>query len=489
MPRRRTAAGGDAADATRPPSEVFARSGSASADLDPAHYFEALYTADEMRSAEERYPGYPESIPELMERAGGAVAREARSAYPDARRFACVCGGGSNGGDGRVAARVLGEAGLEAEVTEDVEGYDVVVDALFGTGFRGEPRAEAAALIQRINAAGAPVVSVDLPSGVDASTGEVAGAVVDGDLTVTFHAPKVGLAIAPGRFHAGRIVVADIGLEERETEHRLATPELLDLVPVRSAGDTKYTAGAVLVVGGQPGMTGAACLSALAALRADAGYVTVAVPVESLPVIETLALEPVKIGWTEDSALETIAAVAERAGSLALGPGLGRGEARRALVRDLLQTVELPAVVDADALDGFEPVERSAPTVLTPHAGELARLLDTGSDWVGAHRLEAARSAAERFRAIVLLKGPDTIVAAPSGGADVCGLGPPSLATAGTGDVLTGILGAFLAKGLDARTAAAAAAVAHARAAELVPHRAGLVAGDLLHALPAALER
>jgi NAD(P)H-hydrate epimerase len=197
----------------------------------------------------------------------------------------------------------------------------------------------------------------------------------------------------------------------------------------------------------------------------------------------------VKVGWTEESALETIAAVAERAGSMALGAGLGRGEARRALVRDLLQTVELPAVVDADALDGFEPVERSAPTVLTPHAGELARLLDTGSDWVGAHRLEAARSAAERFRAIVLLKGPDTIVAAPSGGADVCGLGPPSLATAGTGDVLTGILGAFLAKGLDARTAAAAAAVAHARAAELVPHRAGLVAGDLLHALPAALER
>ena len=442
-----------------------------------------------MRSAEERYPGYPESIPELMERAGTSVGRAAMAAYPDARRFACVCGGGSNGGDGRVAARVLREAGLDADETEDVEGYDVVVDALFGTGFRGEPRAEAAVLVERINAADAPVVSVDLPSGVDASTGEVAGAVVDADLTVTFHGWKVGLAIAPGRFHAGRVVVADIGLEELETEHRLATPDLLQVVPLRRAGDTKYTAGAVLVVGGQPGMTGAACLSALAALRADAGYVTVAVPVESLAVIESLALEPVKLGWTEERALETIAAAAERAGSLALGPGLGRGEARRTLVRDLLRTVDLPAVVDADALDGFEPVARPAATVLTPHAGELARLLETDSAWVGAHRLEAARSAAARFGATVLLKGPDTIVAAPSGAVVVCGLGPPALATAGTGDVLTGILGAFLAKGLDAPTAAAAAAVAHASAADLVPHRAGLVAGDLLDALPAALER
>jgi NAD(P)H-hydrate epimerase len=448
-----------------------------------------LYTAEEMRSAEERYPGYPQSIPELMERAGTAVAREAMAAYPDARRFACVCGGGSNGGDGRVAARVLREAGREADETEEVAGYDVVVDALFGTGFRGAPRPEAAALIERVNAVEAPVVSVDLPSGVDASTGEVAGAVVEADLTVTFHAWKVGLAIAPGRLHAGQVVVADIGLAPLETEHRLATPELLRLVPLRSAGDTKYTAGAVLVVGGQPGMTGAACLSALAALRADAGYVTVAVPAESLPVIEALALEPVKIGWTEESALETIVGASERARSLALGPGFGRGDARRALVRDLLRTVELPAVVDADALDGLEPVERPAPTVLTPHAGELARLLDTGSDWVDAHRLEAARSAAERFGATVLLKGPDTIVAAPGGNVVVCGLGPPALATAGTGDVLTGILAAFLAKGLDPQTAAVAAAVAHARAAELVPHHAGLVAGDLLGTLPAALER
>ena len=161
--------------------------------------YEPLYTAEEMRARRGAVSRVSRTrVPELMERAGTAVAREAMLAFPAARRFACVCGGGSNGGDGRVAARVLREAGHEADETAEVEGYDVVVDALFGTGFAGEPRAEAAALIERINAAGAPVVSVDLPSGVDASTGEIAGAVVDADLTVTFHAPKVGLAVAPG---------------------------------------------------------------------------------------------------------------------------------------------------------------------------------------------------------------------------------------------------------------------------------------------------
>jgi ADP-dependent NAD(P)H-hydrate dehydratase / NAD(P)H-hydrate epimerase len=450
--------------------------------------YQPLYTAAEMRAAEERYHGYPESIPELMERAGTAVAREAMLAYPAARRFACVCGGGSNGGDGRVAARVLREAGLEADETEDPTGYDVVVDALFGTGFSGEPRPESAALIERINGLGAPVVSVDLPSGVDASTGQAAGAAVRAELTVTFHAVKVGLLIAPGRFHAGRVVVADIGLDHVPTEHRRATPALLRLVPLRREGQTKYTAGAVVVVGGQPGMSGAAALAARAAMRADAGYVALAVPAESLPVVETLALEPVKVGWEEDGALETIVELAERAGSLALGPGLGRGRGRRELVRSLLEGIDLPAVVDADALFELEPVEREAATVLTPHAGELARLLGTESAWVDAHRLVAAQKAAERFDAVVLLKGPDTIVAAPDGRAVVSDFGPAALATAGTGDVLTGILASFLAKGLEPVAAAASAAVAHGRAAELAPHRAGLVASDLLDAIPHALE-
>jgi ADP-dependent NAD(P)H-hydrate dehydratase / NAD(P)H-hydrate epimerase len=450
---------------------------------------EPLYTAAEMRAAEERYPNYPDSVPELMERAGTAVARETMLAFPDASRFACVCGGGANGGDGRVAARVLREAGHVADETSEVAGYDVIVDALFGTGFHGEPRPEAAELIDTINAAEAPVVAIDLPSGVDASTGEIAGAAVEADLTVTFHAEKLGLVVAPGRFHAGRVVVADIGLEQVSTEHRRATPALLGLVPLRAPGDTKYTAGSVLVVGGQPGMTGAACLSALAAFRADAGYVTLAVPEESLRVVESLALEPVKIAWRDDDAMETITAAAQRAGAVALGPGLGRGDGRRALVRGLLERLEIPVVVDADALFGLEPVVRNAPTVLTPHAGELARLLDSDSHWVGAHRLEAVRSAADRFQAVVLLKGSDTIVVAPATGAIVSDLGPPSLATAGTGDVLTGVVAAFLAKGLEPQLAAVTAAVAHGLAALSARQRAGLVASDLLAALPAVLER
>ena len=383
---------------------------------------EPLYTAAEMRAAEERYPGYPDSIAELMERAGAAVAREAMLAFPEARRFACVCGGGSNGGDGRVAARVLREAGLEADETDEPRGYDVVVDALFGTGFRGEPRPEAAALIDRMNAAEAPVVAVDLPSGVDASTGEIAGAVVDAELTVTFHALKLGLLVAPGRFHAGRVVVADIGLSPSETENHRATAELLRRVPLRREGDTKYTS-AVVVVGGEPGMTGAAALATRAAFRADAGYVALAVPEASLPVVETLVLEAVKTGWSDDDGLEVVARLAERAGAIAIGPGLGRGPGRKELVRSLLERLDVPAVVDADALFELEPVERDAPTVLTPHAGELARLLGTDSAWVGAHRVTAARKAAERFDAVVLLKGPDTIVASPEGGVVISDLG------------------------------------------------------------------
>jgi ADP-dependent NAD(P)H-hydrate dehydratase / NAD(P)H-hydrate epimerase len=448
---------------------------------------EPLYAADEMRTAEARYPGYPDTADELMERAAAAVAREALRAYPDARRFAVVCGGGANGGDGRIAARLLREAGRDAVETDDLAGADVVIDALFGTGFHGSPRPEAASLIERIDASGVPVLSVDLPSGVNASTGEVDGAAVHADLTVTFHGAKVGLAVAPGRFHAGRVVVADIGLEPAATAVVRATPAVLGRVPRRGEHDSKFTAGALLVVGGSPGSTGAPVLSATAALRADAGYVTLAVPSASLSVVETLALEPVKRAFVHDRVLDDLAADLERADALAIGPGLGRGDDARGVVQALLERSSLPTVVDADGLFGLEPLERDAPTVLTPHAGELARLLGTGSDWVGAHRLEAAARCADRFGAVVLLKGPDTIVRAPDGRTIVCDTGPSSLATAGTGDVLTGVLGAFLAKGLDATDAAVAAAVAHGLAARAVPHQAGVIASDVVAALPSVL--
>jgi len=449
---------------------------------------EPLYTAAEMRAAEERYPGYPGSAGELMERAGAAVAAEVLRAFPEARRIAAVCGGGANGGDGRIAARILRESGRDVVETDDPSNVDLVLDALFGTGFHGAPRPEAAAAIERINACGAPVVAVDVPSGVDASTGETAGAAVDADLTVTFHARKVGLVVAPGRFHAGRVVVADIGLEAAPTAVVRGTPALLDRVPRRGARDTKFSSGSLLVVGGAPGTTSAAALTATAAMRADAGYVTLAVPAAALPVAEALALEPVKRGFEWANAADSLESDVARSSALAVGPGLGRSDEARALVRTLLGTSSLPVVVDADGLFGLEPAPRDAPTILTPHAGELARLLEVESAWVAAHRLEAAARAAERFGAVVLLKGADTIVCAPDGRTVVCDTGPSSLATAGTGDVLTGIVGAFLAKGLDAVDAAAAAAVAHGLAARAVPHQAGLVASDVVAALPAILD-
>jgi ADP-dependent NAD(P)H-hydrate dehydratase / NAD(P)H-hydrate epimerase len=442
--------------------------------LAPTQSLQPLYTAEEMRAAEAGH-----DVPEMMERAGRAVADEALRRYPDARSFGAVCGGGANGGDGRIALEVLRAAGRSAE--EGVQG-DVLVDALFGTGFKGEPRAEAARLIDEMNAAGVPVVAVDLPSGVDADTGEIAGAAVRADMTVTMHGRKVGLEVAPGRFNAGDVVVADIGLQHRETASRLVAREVLSVVPRKRPEDTKYTAGALLVVGGAPGMTGAVSLTATAAFRADAGYVTVCAPAESLPVLEGRLVEAVKRPLEE--APEAVA----RHDALAIGPGLGRSDDVRALVRRLLEETDLPAVVDADALCGLEPFERSAPTVLTPHEGELGRLLGRESAWVAAHRLAAVGEAVERFGCVCLLKGADALVGAPEqAGVLVAALGPPSLATAGTGDVLTGVIGAFLAKGMEARLAAVAGAVACDVAARLGPSR-GLVASDVVALLPAALE-
>jgi NAD(P)H-hydrate epimerase len=486
---------------------------------------EPLYTAAEMRAAEEVYGG---PTLELMERAGAAVAEAALRTYPEARLFSIWCGAGANGGDGLVVARKLHEAGrsveirltapegkLSGDVAENLrrakelnlpfvsEGGDgqVVVDALFGTGFTGAPRPEAARHIESINALGVPVLAVDVPSGVDSSTGEVAGAAVEADRTVTFHAAKVGLAVAPGRFHAGEVEVADIGLFPSETQHRRVSREILDLVPRRGPRDNKYSAGSVLVVGGSTGLTGAPSLTAEAALRAGAGIVTACVPASLNVVFEQRLVEVMTRPCPDDDGVMTIDAAdnvleaAERAGALALGPGLGRTDEARALVGYLLDRVDKPIVLDADGLFALAGhldwvFLRDAPTVLTPHSGELGRLLGRESGWVSARRLKAAQAGADEVGAVVLLKGADTLVAAPGRGVLVCDLGTPGLATAGTGDVLTGIAAAFLAKGMDARAAAAAAAAAGGVAASLAAERhgaAGLIARDVIDSLSPAL--
>jgi hydroxyethylthiazole kinase-like uncharacterized protein yjeF len=452
--------------------------------------FEPLYTADEMKRAEAGH-----DVDELMARAGRAVAEEAMLRFPDAQRFVAVCGGGANGGDGRIALEVLESAGKAARTSGDapVEEADVVIDALFGTGFHGEPREDAARAIEAMNSSGKPVVAVDLPSGVNASTGEIAGASVNAAVTVTMHAPKVGLEVAPGRFRSGEVVVADIGLQHVPTRHCLVTAEILDAIPLRRADQNKYTAGTVLVVGGSRGLTGAPSLAAEAAFRADAGYVAVAVPASTLPVFEQRLLEAVKLPCPEEDgtisprAVDPIAEFASKAGALALGPGLGRGHGPQEVVRRLLAEIDRPAVVDADGLHELEPFERSAPTVLTPHEGELARLLGVRSEWVAAHRLEAVQRGADTFRCVCLLKGADTLVAAPGEGVLVVSLGTPALATAGSGDVLTGIVAAFLSKRVEPRKAAAAAAAAQQLASRTLP-QAGAVASDVAAALPRVLD-
>jgi ADP-dependent NAD(P)H-hydrate dehydratase / NAD(P)H-hydrate epimerase len=485
---------------------------------------EPLYTAEEMRAAEEAYGG---PTLELMERAGGATAETIHSRYPDARSVSIWCGTGSNGGDGFVVARKLRQAGREVELVlvgdeqkisgdaaeslerareagiafvETAEG-ELVVDAIFGTGFRGKPRTEAASAIEEINGQRAPVVAVDVPSGVDASTGEVAGPAVRADLTVTFHARKVGLVTAPGRFHAGDVQVADIGLRAAKTQHSRARPEVLSLVPRRGPQDNKYSAGSVVVVGGSTGKTGAACLSAEASLRAGAGICTACVPASVSEIFETRLLEvmtracPDEDGVMTLDAADAIIEAAERAGAVALGPGLGRTDGTRALVAYLLDRLDKPIVLDADGLWALAGhldwvFARDAPTILTPHEGELAVLLGRKSAWVRSRRLHAAQAGADDVGAVVLLKGADTIVAAPGRGVIVSDLGNPGLATAGAGDVLTGIVAACLSKGMEGRMGAVAAAAKQGVAAGIAAERhggAGLLAGDVVEALSLAL--
>lgn len=469
---------------------------------------------------------------ELMERAGTGLARAVGELAPEGD-VAIVCGTGNNGGDGLVAARLLRAEGRAVRVllTADplalsgdpaanlerlptpattpahqpfsaaaLAGAAVIVDALLGTGFSGAPRAPALEAIEAIVRCGAPVVAADVPSGVDASTGEVTGAAVRAALTVTFAAAKPGLLVAPGKRHAGDVRVLDIGIPGGAPVDVAAgriEAAVLDEIPRRGPEGTKFASGHVVVCGGSPGLTGAPCLTALAAARAGAGYVTVCVPETLQAIVESKLLEVMTAALPESDPGTRAGVVLEKAarGALAVGPGLGRSPSAQELARELARRADVPLVLDADGLNAhagrLEQLRgRSAPTVLTPHEGELARLLEVEPDAVGARRLHHAREAARRSGALVVLKGDDTIVADPAGRAAVNALAAPALATAGTGDVLCGVLAALLAKRMDAFTAACAAVYLHARAGRLAAERAGspegVIASDVVACLPAA---
>ena len=473
---------------------------------------EPLYEAAEMRAADTwaiEEQGVPEA--DLMERAGLGLAR-VTAAVAGSGPVRIVVGKGNNGGDGRVAARLLAGDGYEVEVIdgtqplerERLDGSGVVVDALLGTGFEGSPREPLASAIWAINQQDAPVVACDVPSGVNASTGEVEGEAVTARVTATFHGSKVGLHVHPGKRHAGRVELVEIGIPRGAPGAAgagLISERVLDLYPRRSPSGSKFDSGVVVVVGGSTGLTGAPTMTARSAQRAGAGYVQVAVPGPVQQAVDLRLLEQMSRGLPDDEGFHTPAGVpdveemAERAGAVVLGPGLGRDEGAQEFARGVAVGVEAPLLVDADGLNAHAGRlellrERRGITVLTPHEAELGRLLEVDTEEVAAHRLEHARQAAELSGAVVLLKGDDTIVAQPGGMVAVSPGGSPALATAGTGDVLSGLIGALLAKGMNGFEAAGLGALAHVLAARAAAERVGadhVMAGDVIEALPRGL--
>ncbi|MHB8680796.1 MAG: NAD(P)H-hydrate dehydratase [Acidimicrobiales bacterium] len=443
-----------------------------------------VVTVAEMRAIDQEARGrVAEEV--LVERAGTAVAVEALRLLGGAygRRVAVVAGKGNNGADGRVAAAHLARRGarvtvLAADAAPERIGprgvVDLVVDAAYGTGFRGTYRAPAVP-------AGVPVLAVDIPSGVDGDTGEAAGEPLRADVTVTFAALKPGLLQGDGPLLAGRVVVADIGLDVSRA--RIAVIEDADVaavVPVRPRSAHKWQS-AVAVVAGSPGMTGAAALSASGAYRAGAGMVRLGVPGADADVAgvgEAVATELPAKDWADDAL-----AMAERCKALVVGPGLGRAEDTGREVRRLIAAFPATVVVDADGLYalGTGAAVREAlagaagRVVLTPHDGEFARLTGTPPP---ADRISAVRAAAAATGAVVLLKGPTTVVAEPGGEVRLAVAGSPRLATAGTGDVLAGVVGALAARGVEPLLAAAVGAHVHGTAATMGPGE-GFVAGDL----------
>ncbi len=401
--------------------------------------------------------------------------------------------------------RKLGGGAPEPFEPERLTGMHVIVDAVLGTGFSGEPREPADAVIAAINAAKGRVIACDVPSGVDASSGEVAGDAVRATATATFHRAKPGLWVHPGKGYAGEIHVIDIGIPRggpAKPETGLIGATVLRDLPRRDAVSTKFSSGNVFILGGSNGLTGAPAMSALAAMRTGAGYVTVGAPASLELSFTVRLLEAMMVGLPEDDgALHREAAgpalqAIDRADAVVLGPGLSKRPGARDFALEMFERIDVPLVIDADglgALVGCFPEDlpqRRWPTVLTPHAGELGRLLEIDSAEVGRARLKHARAAAAKARAYVVLKGDDTLVVSPNGTAAISRGGAPALATAGTGDVLSGVIGAMLAKGLAPAHAACAGVYAHLRAGQLAaaPHGAdGVIASDVILSLPAAL--
>jgi ADP-dependent NAD(P)H-hydrate dehydratase / NAD(P)H-hydrate epimerase len=485
----------------------------------------------------------------LMENAGRQVAEAvlsvlAESADPRATVL-IVAGSGNNGGDGLVAARHLQKHGVDARVcllgkgddlrgdartnykatrkcsvpiAESINADDlaldvtvagVLVDAILGTGAKGEVKGVVAEAIRIMNASGKPIIAVDIPSGISVDTGQVLGVAVEATCTITFGLPKVGLYCYPGRAHCGQIRIADIGLPAelvtmQQLSRNLTTfDEARAMLPPRWPEMHKGDAGRLLVVAGSVGMSGAAALSGLGALRAGAGLVTIACPASMSDVLETKCTETLTMPLPETerrclsvAAIEPLLAAAQRVNAVAIGPGLSRDDEVREVVTTLVREITQPVVLDADGLNVCAQCldtirERKAPLVITPHPGELARLLDRSPEDVQSARLAAARDAAEGLDCVVVLKGAGTVASAPEGETWLNPTGNHGMASGGMGDVLTGVIGAFMAAGVPPLRSAVAGAYYHGLAGDMaaaLKGTRGLIASDLLETLPAAFE-
>lgn len=513
-----------------------------------------VVTPSEMRELDRLTIGkYKVPALALMENAGRAVADQALTMLggraPGMPSKVCVlCGPGNNGGDGFVAARLLHEqgtavsvfllaraAGLKNEarinwrraeksgrkvlevisakglaaLVRELATADLVIDAIFGTGFRGAPDKLAADAIAAVNVRGAPVLAVDIPSGVNGETGAAAGAAIRADRTVTMGLAKTGLLFHPGKSLAGDMVVADIGLPQKLLEgHGFATetlehPDAARLLPQRLPDAHKGSCGTVVVLAGSLGFTGAAALAARTALCSGAGMAYLGVP-ESLHDILAVKLTEVIIRPLPETrtrtisihALERIRSLFTKADALAIGPGLSTHPETVDLIQQLLPLLPVPAVIDADALNALsQRIETlgtaKVPLILTPHYGELSRLLQVDIQGIRANPLAAAREATKRFRQVVVLKGAPSVVAEPSGRVWINTTGNAGMATAGTGDVLTGLIAGLLAQGLKPAEAARLGVFLHGMSGDIAAGHTTeycLLASDLADHLPLAYQ-
>jgi len=484
-----------------------------------------LPTPDQMAAADRAAiaAGTPAEV--LMDRAGRAIARAVLdvAGHRYGLRVGVVCGKGNNGGDGFVAARALKREGASVRVlavgdvdssegaarhhldawrnmggevhpfeVDALDEVDVAVDAVFGTGFRAPAEGEATQALEALSRLNAPVVAADIPSGVDGSSGRCDGPCVSAAVTVAIGAEKIGTAIGDGAVRAGTVVVADIGIPlEAYAAAMVEGPDVAEAIPARPPDSHKRSSGTVLVYAGSDAMPGAATLTARSALRAGSGYVNVVtterVGASIAEVVPEVVARPLLGATLGPDAIELSKEWLERADAVAIGPGLGTGSGQQALIERLLRETDVPVVADADALnviaDDISVLQGARPGLtLTPHPAELARLLDIPTADVQRDRLAAVTEAAARFGCVVLLKGHRSLVAAPDGAIVVNPTGGPELATAGTGDVLTGVCASYLAAGLDPFTATWAAAFVHGAAgmiAAVARGTRGVLASDV----------